>query len=1186
MASEGVDASGPKLHQIESPDYQTSPLNSGAIISSFLAPPENDQDSQGRLLDQNHHDDSHNETDMIKQSRLPKIGPFISRPKVEDPVNFQVDFKYTKAPTLQTLSHHSKPPQNATHVQTRRPAHNLELHISGGPSSERDVALADAGSRERLLELKSKEYDANQIVSIPSDPSSDATTPENNQPEKHEDGTIRNEQLSRPPFQSELIFNKLSSPLRSPGTRSERSKLSKAFTDIQRKAIIQSTRTNRSSRLSKHPSNLEVDKASPCLSNDIDEIRYIEEKQVQEQPTSDLVRNLQLRTPETHPAAHKSQVDQSRNKQKRRPYTQDGHNKYGVRKRPGSQASNISMPRAPRGRQRSHAGREKTSPTLEESYSLRNGLNQCWNRFFSFEETRNRHWEEKIQDMAEQLAERDARLAEYLAEIGMKDEVITELKNTKEEQHALCQEQEAALAEAKKHHQKLQGKMKEYKDRLNDATNEQQTIFKYFQPRYHQLRNQLKDQEKNHQIILEQALTATDEVRDKIHKNVEEVRMLSRQEIQMLKLEIETLRVRLAEREKEVDREKNHVNDLRSELMESHKLNREAITSLSRQNQELTEKSNERSTQVQNVAQCINQQGQKIQSVLKLLEDSKTTALGNAELVEDLKILHTESLNSIISALGEHAASGRDLSFKTTEDLKADISAIRESCANLSSQIQGSQNASEWQQKFGRVQLDHQVLLRETDRLKKKLTEMREEAKTQLEKHESLHEELAILRATTKAIDESDRRAECLEKAKQEIQQSLNEKEKRIRELEEKIKVANKTLDDQNCLLRDQERRLHEEREKHIKEVVSCHKQQEEAIKQAKNEESSRIQAEYRDIQKRLEDTEQDCSRLQKELEQAKQSVDNAHRKENEESEKHVQVLKSAAALIDEFSRDLQASEQVKRDLNAKLEMWSDDHAEITLIEQAVQKLAVDQQGALENGKQLRELLDVQKKLDDTWQRHKLQFEQVTEMPQDVNRRVTIQSPKIDEAYDEIVPISIEDERTIRRNASAPKGIIKTNVKTWERQDEHYQKTLTVTTKQTEGPPKHLVATRDAKTALVSHTAYNRPVLGTSVPVEELANDSNFGDTMTNSNEMASTDKKRKRTETGTDQKEDPRKWKKPQPSDTCRTKLSRSMSEYFHEPVHEEPATEPLQPQLLRGGPIERRQRSFVTYGSSNLRA
>ncbi|KAI0863968.1 hypothetical protein F4860DRAFT_466552, partial [Xylaria cubensis] len=172
-------------------------------------------------------------------------------------------------------------------------------------------------------------------------------------------------------------------------------------------------------------------------------------------------------------------------------------------------------------------------------------------------------------------------------------------------------------------------------------------------------------------------------------------------------------------------------------------------------------------------------------------------------------------------------------------DLRAEILAIHELCTGLSQQIQDKQNASEWQEKHGMAQMDNQALRLEIDQLQKELLQMRKEARTQLDQHAILQQELITLRASAEAADAAKNRIENLENAKKEISESLDEKKKRIGILEGKLKSAEETLRIQDRQLKDQERQVLNEQEKHKQAIASCLEQQKQAIEQAKTEESA-----------------------------------------------------------------------------------------------------------------------------------------------------------------------------------------------------------------------------------------------------------------------------------------------------------------------------------------------------------
>lgn len=573
-------------------------------------------------------------------------------------------------------------------------------------------------------------------------------------------------------------------------------------------------------------------------------------------------------------------------------------------------------------------------------------------------------------------------------------------------------------------------------------------------------------------------------------------------------------------------------------------------------------------------------------------------------------------MTSVLSEFRKHTASDRELSSKATMDLKAEISAIHEVCTGLGKQIQDKQNASEWQEKYGKIQLDHQALRGKTDRLKEELLKMEDEARMQLNQHEGLQQELATLRASAKIASETEKQIKKLEKAKQKIQESLDEKEKCIRGLEDKLGGAEKALNIQASQLEEHRRQILAEQEKHAQEIASCFEQQEQAVVQAKTEESTRAQTQYQILQKRLQNTEQNRSQLQQELMRVKQEAENALINKEDESTKQMQeTIEPIVNRMDEVLDGLLVLEQQKGDLAANLEAWSNDHIELSLVQQVVQKLAKEQQAAIGNGKQLWELLDVQKKLEAMWQSHNSEVDAIkrateleksvtaereresrrghkskrpTKIPQVANRRVMIQFPGHNDADDgTVVPMSIEEEQVTRRQAASPTGIMKPALFQVEgRSEGSYHKTP-VTTKEAKGRSGRRVANRSAAPTLVSHSAYNRPVLG----AEEVASESISENKARVFVDMSSTVKKRKRAESETEQRNNTEE-NQLRSTERGLTKILRSMPSYFPNPIPKGPTTKPIQQQEQeeqqvqpfgrpRRGPTERRSRSLVTYGS-----
>ncbi|TRX95674.1 hypothetical protein FHL15_003632 [Xylaria flabelliformis] len=1217
MAAEHTSKSSPEPHLLEV-DPQIDSQDSSMIESNFIAPLEDSQETLDVVSCGSKSNGDH-ETEVISQPLQPMKGAFISRPQREDPLDFQNGFQYSRAPTLQSLPF--QPSVLPKVISRQSGSRNDGVVITEHQSRDTRPQTADDlfdGSRnvqttatqasEPLPNIKEKTHDA---VSNHSDPHSDSTMSGGDRPEKQRLDAAQDDPTLRPPFHISSPFSKISAASqhpreysRSPTTKLGEPKLSKAFSNIQRKALIQSAHTT-------HHSKSQVDRVSPSMFNrsrlhqdatNIPEITNSQTRQHQQQPNSDYVSD---KSPAT-PGGAEAVVQSSRNNRNSatrttHPSAHEDDEDYNISTRSESRTSNISKSRAPPVLKHKRSQRRQARQIQEDSNVHRQKLAESWNNYFVHEDSQRRHWKDQVDCMITELAERDDRVAKYLTEIRKQDQLIIDLKSANEEQCALYEKQESVLAELEKRRQSLRSKMKECKDHLNDSTKERQKIYNYFQSRYQQMREQIEKAAQNHQSSLMQALSTTDKAREEIRTSVQEIRMLSQEEIQK---QIATLQERLAEREKEVDREKNYTNGLRQELKESHEVNEGALKVLNGQSQELIKMGHERATQVQNIENCLEQQGLEIQSLLKLFENDRAQTVSHSELAQSLKVLQMELSESVLSEFREHAASDRKLSSKTTTDLRAEILAIHELCTGLSQQIQDKQNASEWQEKHGMAQMDNQALHLEIDQLQKELLQMRNEARTQLYQHAILQQELTTLRAGAEAADAAKNRIENLENAKQKISESLDEKEKRIGILEGKLRSAEETLSIQDRQLKNQERQVLNEKEKHKQAIAGYLEQQKQAVEQAKTEESAKTRAQCEMVQGRLQDAEQRCSQLQQELAQAKEGSENALKSKEEESARQMQeTMEPTIKQINELLEELQAVEQEKGDLTANLEAWSNDHIELSLLRQVIRKLAEDQKAAIGNGKQLWELLDVQKKLEGTWQSHKSEVDAIKraiELEKSViaereresgrrrkgkgpieishvgNRRVTIQFPRDkDTGNGSVVPMSVEEERATRRQAASPTGIMKPALLQVEGQLKRSYHKIPVPARETRGRPERRVANRGVAPVLVSHSAYNRPVLGTEEPIPE-----NTGSVFA---DMPST-MKRKRAESKAEGRENFEK-KESQSTEKRATKISRSESNYFHDLVPQELITSPIQQQLQlglsRGGPTERRSRSFVTNGS-----
>lgn len=131
-----------------------------------------------------------------------------------------------------------------------------------------------------------------------------------------------------------------------------------------------------------------------------------------------------------------------------------------------------------------------------------------------------------------------------------------------------------------------------------------------------------------------------------------------------VRLEINTLQVTLEEQKNNVDRERATIDHLRQELEKSHEVNSDVLTSLKTQNQELMQKSDEKTKKIENMEQCVEEQGRRqvatilslglryradivrIQSLLISMKNNSEVVLSPLMLDERLKSLRKGILDA------------------------------------------------------------------------------------------------------------------------------------------------------------------------------------------------------------------------------------------------------------------------------------------------------------------------------------------------------------------------------------------------------------------------------------------------------------------------------------------------------------------------------------------------------------
>ncbi|KAI1490758.1 hypothetical protein F5X96DRAFT_634558, partial [Biscogniauxia mediterranea] len=214
--------------------------------------------------------------------------------------------------------------------------------------------------------------------------------------------------------------------------------------------------------------------------------------------------------------------------------------------------------------------------------------------------------------LQEQITGQNEEIQYCNNEIAVRDDAIAALVDEKEEIAAKFQLQQDRLAEASEKSKKLEEEVCGYKEKLDRAIEEQQSIFRYCRAKCNDTIAKIRKEEEGHRTYIQEALATANSIRGDVQENINKVTRASEQESGELRKAIESLTIQLAERQKEVEREKEHTRELNDQLTESRRQSGEALQSLLAQNQELLEKAGSQRAETENTQKYINKQDEKI----------------------------------------------------------------------------------------------------------------------------------------------------------------------------------------------------------------------------------------------------------------------------------------------------------------------------------------------------------------------------------------------------------------------------------------------------------------------------------------------------------------------------------------------------------------------------------------------
>lgn len=559
------------------------------------------------------------------------------------------------------------------------------------------------------------------------------------------------------------------------------------------------------------------------------------------------------------------------------------------------------------------------------------------------------------------------------------------------------------------------------------------------------------------------------------------------------------------------------------------------------------------------------EQTQRLDTVLKSIEDVRVSNHGAiTDLVQSLK---NDIVKEISGAIREEMTSAQPFTVEEKEMLSDGIGSIQGLCDYIyNNQVRDDQLSQHIQYMYQESQYQIQVL---EERLQETHEQWEQAESWNFEigqENEEYRAELVAAQEENKELQLNSKRIQALSDEIGFLTEQIEHQQEQIdagSSLEEQVASLNATISNLRAdaeahqYLEEQVARLEDqitEKDQMIKNSDKLAKKLEESLEEALRRSQGieqSLQDDQKELHERLQSTEKDRSRLEEDLAAANeriQELTSARSMEETVIRKLRDKMEVQNATIEEFTREVQTTQQIQEQLKASLKDWVKDYKEIDHMKKMFEQ--IDWSSA-DNPISAADLMD------------------------DRIRRVVVQSPmSMEEKAVESPPPSVEQERETRRQSIPPKSIMRVT-----RASARQLEALEVSADPQPMPEKPPVS---------NHSMYNRPVQGlpNNQSAQELLpgsqkrarsnsvpNDNGLGDDIEHTSKRA-----RSVGLTGTES------------SNGNRPKLSQSMS-YPAQDSEDEITEKDMSTRTFggnlqsssksqRGGPLPRRNPSLVTYG------
>ncbi|KAF3011331.1 hypothetical protein E8E14_005358 [Neopestalotiopsis sp. 37M] len=511
---------------------------------------------------------------------------------------------------------------------------------------------------------------------------------------------------------------------------------------------------------------------------------------------------------------------------------------------------------------------------------------------------------EECSDVIVQLeADAQEQAKEFQNQINSRSITINKLRSESSELRTSLAQSESALMERDDKYEALAEKCRQYKECFNKAIAEHQQLYTKTKQNLKnivaQIQEEFETEKKDKDKIIHEILDRTDSIRNSFRKQAELIDREAKHQFSTMASTIKTLKAELAERQRELVRERQDSKKIRNELEQARDENAQTLEDLSAQNNKILETITLHHQEKQGSPGVSEEIERKLDSLCQSMSGLHQLMANPAALSEDVASLGRGITTQLATFFGDLGSRVSEIVCVQKQHSPI-IDEIANACRAIDERMQSEDGVAYWQDKCQEADQNLRVLEQHTRRIQGEADVASRQNQDLSIANNKLATEVSSLREQVSSLEEKLQAAGNTAAAKDSnIKQALQTKDAEITELQSKLNHGKIDLEK-------------------LKQELQARDDEKVAVATAHQNEVDGLQRRSTDTENQLRATENARSGIEKELQIANDKIRDLSQENG--AEQVIAFLKEEIRVLSEVAKEQKSIDTKLGDSAARLQ--------------------------------------------------------------------------------------------------------------------------------------------------------------------------------------------------------------------------------------------------------------------------